>query len=58
LGPVLVNYIREYQLDHGVPAARAYNTTMYILAALLVIGFFCNLAVRPVPDRYFGEEPS
>ena len=22
LGPVLVNYIREYRIDHGVPAAR------------------------------------
>ena len=22
LGPVLVNYIREYQIDHGVPAPR------------------------------------
>ena len=24
-GPVLVNYIREYQIDHGVPKAEAYN---------------------------------
>ena len=29
-GPVLVNYIRQYNVDHGVPAAQAYNTTMYI----------------------------
>ena len=53
LGPVLVNYIREAQLDRGVPAAQAYNVTMYILAALLVVGFFCNLAVRPVHERHF-----
>ena len=38
LGPVLVNYIREYQIDSGVPAAQAYNVTMYVLAGLLVIG--------------------
>ena len=25
LGPVLVNYIRQYQIDHGVPKAQAYN---------------------------------
>jgi MFS family permease len=25
LGPVLVNYIREYQLSHGVPKAEAYS---------------------------------
>jgi MFS family permease len=52
LGPVLVNYIREYQIDRGVPNAQAYNVTMYVLAGLLVIGFICNLAVRPVHDRY------
>ncbi len=56
LGPVLVNYIREYQIQQGVPAAQAYNVTMYVLAALLVAGFFCNLAVRPVADRYFMSE--
>jgi MFS family permease len=56
LGPVLVNYIREYQLGHGVPAAQAYNVTMYVLAGLLVIGFFCNLAVRPVADRYYMSD--
>ncbi len=56
LGPVLVNYIREYQIDRGVPAAQAYNVTMYLLAGLLVAGFFCNLAVRPVAERWFMTE--
>jgi MFS family permease len=56
LGPVLVNYIREYQIDRGVPAAQAYNVTMYVLAGLLVAGFFCNLAVRPVAERWFMTE--
>ena len=41
-GPVLVNYIREYQINHGVPKAQAYNITMYIMAGLLVVGFICN----------------
>ena len=53
LGPVLVNYIREAQLDRGVPPAQAYNITMYILAALLVVGFVCNLLVKPVAERYY-----
>ena len=35
LGPVLVNYIRQYQIDSGVPKAQAYNVTMYIMAGLL-----------------------
>ncbi len=51
-GPVLVNYIRAYEIAHGVATADAYNVTMYIMAALLVIGFFCNLFVRPVDERH------
>jgi len=51
LGPVLVNYIREYEIGHGVAKADAYTTTMHIMAGLLVIGFVCNLLVRPVDTR-------
>ena len=53
LGPVLVNYLREYQLANGVAKAQAYDTTMYILASLLVLGFVLNLLVRPLDDKYF-----
>ena len=56
LGPTLVNSLREYQLARGVPAAQAYNTTMYILAGLLVIGLLANLAVRPVAERFYMTE--
>ena len=56
LGPVLVNYIREYQIDRGIPAAQAYNVTMYVLAGLLVVGLFCDLALRPVDDRHYMTE--
>lgn len=56
VGPVLVTYIREYQIDHGVPNAQAYNTTMYVLSGLLVVGLLCNLAVRPVADKYFMSD--
>jgi MFS family permease len=56
LGPVLVNYIREFQLDAGVPVRQAYNTTMYILAGLLVLGFLCNLLVRPVAEKHYMTE--
>jgi MFS family permease len=51
-GPVLVNYIREYNVAHGVPKAQAYNTTMYIMAGLLVIGFICNALVKAVDARF------
>jgi MFS family permease len=56
LGPVLVNYIREYQIDRGIPPAQAYNVTMYVLAGMLVAGFFANLAIRPVDDRYYMSD--
>jgi MFS family permease len=52
LGPLLVNYIRQSQIDHGVPKAQAYSVTMYIMCALLFIGFLCNLLMRPVDSRY------
>ena len=52
LGPVLVNYIRQYQIDHGVAKAAAYNITMYIMAGLLLVGLLCNLLVKPVDARF------
>ncbi|MES2163560.1 MAG: OFA family MFS transporter [Pseudomonadota bacterium] len=55
-GPLLVTYIREYQIAHGVPKAQAYDITMYVLAGLLVIGLLCNLMVRPVADKHFMSE--
>ena len=54
LGPVLVNYVREFQIGRGVPPADAYTFTMYVLAAFLVVGLACNLAIRPVPERLFA----
>jgi len=51
LRPVLDNYIREYEIAQGVAKADAYTTTMHIMAGLLVIGFVCNLLVRPVDAR-------
>ncbi|TFF42465.1 OFA family MFS transporter [Pseudomonas sp. RIT623] len=53
LGPVLITYLREAQLAAGVERAAAYDMTLYILAGLLVLGFVCNLLVRPVADKYF-----
>jgi MFS family permease len=52
-GPVLVNYIREYNITHGVPKAQAYNVTMYIMAGLFIIGFIANILVKAVNERYY-----
>ncbi len=57
VGPVVVNYIREAQIDAGVPRDHIYDFTMYILAGMLVVGFFCNLAVHHVSEkRYMSDE--
>ena len=53
LGPVVVNYMRDYQLGLGIPREQVYNQTMYILVGMLVIGLICNLLVRPVAAKYF-----
>jgi len=57
LGPVLVNYLREFQIQSGIPKYQAYNVTMYIMAALLVIAFFANLAIKPVAEQLTEREP-
>jgi len=52
LGPVLVNYLREYQIAQGVAKAEAYNVTMYIMAGILLVGFVCNLLIKPVHEKH------
>jgi MFS family permease len=53
IGPVVVNYMREYQLGMGIPREQVYNQTMYILVGMLVIGLICNLLVKPLDDKWF-----
>lgn len=52
LGPVLINYLREFQINAGAAPAEAYSLTMYIMAGLLGVGLICNLAVRQVDKRH------
>jgi hypothetical protein len=56
IGPVVVNYIREIQLVAGVPRDQLYNSTMYILCGMLVIGLICNALVRPVNPKWFMSQ--
>jgi MFS family permease len=53
LGPVLVNYIREYQKNHGVALADAYSTVLYVMVGLLMVGLVANALVRPVDSKYW-----
>lgn len=51
-GPVMVNYIRDYQLKMGIPQSDVYIYTMYVMAGLLIIGFICNFFIRPVGAKH------
>jgi MFS family permease len=53
LGPVVVNYMRDYQLSLGIPREQVYNQTMFILVGMLVVGFIANLLIRPVAEKHF-----
>jgi MFS family permease len=53
IGPVVVNYIREFQLQAGVPRDHLYDTTMYILCAMLVAGLICNYLIKPVDPKWY-----
>jgi MFS family permease len=56
-GPVIINYLRQYQLEvKGMPAAEVYSLTMHIMAGLLLIGLFCNLMVTPVHERFHDKQ--
>jgi MFS family permease len=52
-GPMIVSYLREYQLARGVPPAQVYDITAYVLCWLLTLGFVCNLLVEPVAAKHF-----
>jgi MFS family permease len=56
VGPVVVNYIREFQLDAGIPRAQVYDFTMYILAGMLALGVIANFLVRPLEDKWFMSD--
>jgi MFS family permease len=56
LGPIVVGYMRDYQLGLGLPREQVYNQTMYILVGMLVIGLIANLMIRPVADKHFMSD--
>ncbi|HMP87976.1 MAG TPA: OFA family MFS transporter, partial [Lacibacter sp.] len=57
LGPVMINYMRQYQLDvAGLPRAEVYSLTMYLMAGLLALGLISNLLVRPVEEIHHEKE--
>jgi len=56
VGPVVVNYIREFQISAGVPRDQVYDFTMYILAGMLVLGLLANMLVRPLSAKWYMSD--
>ena len=56
LGPVLVNYGRQYYIDHGSAPRDAYNMVMYAMCALLAVGLIADLLVKAVDKRHHMAE--
>ena len=56
IGPVVVNYMREYQKSQGIPPDQFYNQTMYVLGAMLIVGLICNLMIKPVDKKWFMND--
>lgn len=53
IGPVVVNYIREFQIAAGIPREQVYDFTMYILAGMLALGLIANALVRPLSEKWY-----
>jgi len=48
LGPTLVNTLRERWIAQGHSKTHAYDVTFYIMAGVLLLGWLCNRAIRPL----------
>jgi MFS family permease len=52
LGPLAIGYIRDAQIAAGIPKAKVYDQTMYVLVGFLLVGLIANALIRPVHDRH------
>lgn len=53
VGPMLIATLRQREMDSGMAHNLVYDQTLHVLAGLLVVGFLCNLAIRPVNQKWF-----
>ncbi|MFI7616197.1 OFA family MFS transporter [Nonomuraea terrae] len=52
LGPLIVNAIADSQEAAGKTGPALYTTSLYIMIALLAVGFVANELIRPVNPKY------
>lgn len=53
LGPILVNYVRQYEFSAGSSKAGAYGIVLHIMAGFLCVALIANFLVRPVRGRFW-----
>ena len=56
LGPVVVNYMHDTRLEKGAAFDQVYAPIFLVLAGLMVVGFFANMLIKPVADKYFMSD--
>ncbi|MGR9116211.1 MAG: hypothetical protein ACU85E_10625 [Gammaproteobacteria bacterium] len=52
LAPILVNYIREYQIEYGVPGSMLITLRCISWFGILILGRLCNPTIRPVHEKH------
>ncbi len=56
IGPVVVNYLHDTRKAQGISPNLLYEQIFYVLAGMLVVGFFANLLIRPLKERHFMDD--
>ncbi len=51
-GPMLLNTVRAYYIDHGVSRTGAAAASLYVLASVFAAALIANWFVRPVDPRH------
>jgi MFS family permease len=51
-GPLIVNGLADRQEGRGLEGADLYTLSLWIMVAILVVGFVANLLIRPVHERH------
>ncbi|MET0839222.1 MAG: hypothetical protein ABWY19_10600, partial [Marmoricola sp.] len=56
VGPLIVNGILDSAGEPGSLVADDYYPALITMTALLVVGFFANLMIRPVDSKHFDDQ--
>src|SRR3954449_1451197 len=55
-GPLIINGLADHETAAGKSGSDLYTISLFIMVAVLVVGFIANLMIRPVNERF--HEPA